>query len=192
MKKLVKLTVEEFLERLSSDCPTPGGGSAAALEGALGAALLEMVARLTVGREKFREHEGLMNDTIGRAYRLRLQLTELVDMDTDAYDNVSSAYKLPKSTEEERAERASAIQAALKMATNIPAETMQKANECLELARSIKGKVNPSCASDLEVAEMSLAAAAEGAWRNVLTNLNGVKDEAFVEDMKAKCGMRGR
>jgi formiminotetrahydrofolate cyclodeaminase len=190
VKKLVEMSIEDFLEQLSSDCPTPGGGSVAALEGAFGAALVEMVARLTIGREKFMEHEALMNEAMGKAYRLRVDLTELVDMDTDAYNNVTSAYKLPKSTDEEKAERSAAIQAALKMATNIPAETMEKARLCLEVANIIKGKVNPSCNSDLEVAQMSLKAAADGAWKNVLANLSGIRDESFIEDTKLRCRMR--
>ena len=187
MKKLVDMSVEGFLEQLSSDCPTPGGGSVAALLGASGAALIEMVARLTIGREKFKEHEELMTAALGNAYRLRIELTELIDMDTDSYDNVTSAYKLPKGTEAEKAMRATAIQDALKMATNIPAETMEKAEQALAIAESIRGKVNPNCASDLEVAMLSLKAASMGAWQNVLTNLCGIKDADFVERTRARC-----
>ncbi len=187
MKKLVEMSVEDFLEQLSSDCPTPGGGSVAALQGATGAALIEMVARLTIGREKFREHEDLMKSALEGAYRLRIELTDLIDMDTDSYDNVTSAYKLPKGTEEEKAMRGTAIQDALKMATNIPAETMEKAEQALSIAEGMKGKVNPNCASDLEVAILSLRAASMGAWQNVLTNLCGVKDELFVERTRNRC-----
>lgn len=187
MKKLVEMSVEDFLEQLSSDCPTPGGGSVAALQGATGAALIEMVARLTIGREKFREHEELMKSALEGAYRLRIELTDLIDMDTDSYDNVTSAYKLPKGTEEEKAMRGTAIQDALKMATNIPAETMEKAEQALSIAEGMKGKVNPNCASDLEVAILSLRAASMGAWQNVLTNLCGIKDELFVERTRNRC-----
>lgn len=187
MKKLVEMSVEDFLEQLSSDCPTPGGGSVAALQGATGAALIEMVARLTIGREKFREHEDLMKSALEGAYRLRIELTDLIDMDTDSYDNVTSAYKLPKGTEEEKAMRGTAIQDALKMATNIPAETMEKAEQALSIAEGMKGKVNPNCASDLEVAILSLRAASMGAWQNVLTNLCGIKDELFVERTRNRC-----
>lgn len=187
MKKLVEMSVEDFLEQLSSDCPTPGGGSVAALQGATGAALIEMVARLTIGREKFREHEELMKSALEGAYRLRIELTDLIDMDTDSYDNVTSAYKLPKGTEEEKAMRGAAIQDALKMATNIPAETMEKAEQALSIAEGMKGKVNPNCASDLEVAILSLRAASMGAWQNVLTNLCGIKDELFVERTRNRC-----
>lgn len=187
MKKLVEMSVEDFLEQLSSDCPTPGGGSVAALQGATGAALIEMVARLTIGREKFREHEELMKSALEGAYRLRIELADLIDMDTDSYDNVTSAYKLPKGTEEEKAMRGTAIQDALKMATNIPAETMEKAEQALSIAEGMKGKVNPNCASDLEVAILSLRAASMGAWQNVLTNLCGIKDELFVERTRNRC-----
>lgn len=187
MKKLVEMSVEDFLEQLSSDCPTPGGGSVAALQGATGAALIEMVARLTIGREKFKEHEDLLRGALEGAYRLRIELTDLIDMDTDSYDNVTSAYRLPKATEDEKAMRATAIQDALKMATNIPAETMEKAEKALAIAENIKGKVNPNCASDLEVAMLSLRASSMGAWQNVLTNLCGIKDEGFVERTRARC-----
>jgi formiminotetrahydrofolate cyclodeaminase len=192
VKKLVELSVADFLEQLSSDCPAPGGGSVAALEGAFGAGLVEMVVRLTIGREKFKAHEEELTEALDKAFHLRRQLTDLVDMDTDAYNNVTASYRLPKSSEEDKAIRSIAIQDALKMATNIPAETMEKANECLKIVESIKGKVNPNCSSDLEVAEMSLRAAVGGAWQNVLTNLNGIRDEAFLENVKHKCGMKGR
>lgn len=146
-----------------------------------------MVARLTIGREKFREHEELMKSALEGAYRLRIELADLIDMDTDSYDNVTSAYKLPKGTEEEKAMRGTAIQDALKMATNIPAETMEKAEQALSIAEGMKGKVNPNCASDLEVAILSLRAASMGAWQNVLTNLCGIKDELFVERTRNRC-----
>ena len=187
MKKLVEMSVADFLEQLSSDCPTPGGGSVAALQGASGAALIEMVARLTIGREKFMEHEELMKAALVDAYRLRMELTDLIDMDTESYNNVTSAYRLPKLTEEEKAIRATAIQDALKMATNIPAETMEKADRALAIAESIKGKVNPNCSRDLEVAVLSLKAASMGAWQNVLTNLCGIKDADFVGRTRERC-----
>ncbi|HNZ08662.1 MAG TPA: cyclodeaminase/cyclohydrolase family protein [Bacillota bacterium] len=190
MKKLVELSVEDFLEALSSDCPTPGGGSVAALEGAFASSLVEMVARLTIGKEKYKEHEELMRSALEEAYRLRAELTDLIDMDKEAYDNVTSAYKLPKGTPEEKAERSSAIQHALKMATNIPLETMQKASRCLDLIGRIKGKVNVNCASDLEVAELSASASMKGAWQNVMINLEGVKDEDFVEKTRRLCAVR--
>ena len=187
LKKLVEMSVEDFLEQLSSDCPTPGGGSVAALQAASGAALIEMVARLTIGREKFQEHEELLKGALEIAYRLRIELTDLIDMDTDSYDNVTSAYKLPKGTEAEKAMRSAAIQDALKMATNIPAETMEKAEQALAIAESVRGKVNPNCASDLEVAMLNLRAASMGAWQNVLANLCGIKDEGFIEVTRARC-----
>ncbi len=191
MKKLVELSVEDFLEAVASDCPAPGGGSVAAVEGAFAASLVEMVSRLTLGKEKFREHEALMSDALGEAYRLRTQFMDLTDLDTEAYDNVTAAYRMPKGTDEEKADRSSAIQHALKMATNIPLETMQRAQACLDLIGRIKGKINPNCDSDLNVAELSARASLEGAWQNVLTNLSGIRDTEFVEKTKNDCIMRG-
>lgn len=189
MKKLVEMGIEEFLDQLSSDCPTPGGGSVAAIEGAFAAGLVEMVTRLTIGREKYKEHEELMNSALEEAYRLRAQLTELVDLDTESYDNVTAAYKLPKETPEQKVVRTEAIQHALKMATNIPLETMQRASACLELVAKISGKVNINCASDLEVARLSAEAALNGAWQNVLTNLEGIKDKDFVDKTRRQCSV---
>lgn len=191
MKKLVELSMEDFLEAVASDCPTPGGGSVAAVEGAFAAALVEMVSRLTLGKEKYKEHEALMTASLEEAYRLRIQLLELTDLDTESYDNVTAAYRMPKGSDEEKAERSSAIQHALKMATNIPLETMQRAQACLDIIGSIKGKINPNCDSDLNVAELSARASLQGAWQNVLTNLDGIKDPEFVEKTKNDCLMRG-
>jgi len=191
LKKLVELSVADFLEMVASDCPTPGGGSVAAVQGALAASLVEMVSRLTLGKDKFKEHEALMTASLEEAYRLRTQFLDLTDLDTEAYDNVTAAYRMPKATDEERAERSSAIQHALKMATNIPLETMQRAQACLDIIGRIKGRINPNCDSDLNVAELSARASLEGAWQNVLTNLNGIKDAEFVEKTKNDCLMRG-
>lgn len=183
--------MEDFLEAVASDCPTPGGGSVAAVEGAFAASLVEMISRLTLGKEKFKEHEALMSSSLEEAYRLRMQLLELTDLDTEAYDNVTAAYRMPKGSDEEKAVRSSAIQHALKMATNIPLETMQRAQACLDIIGRIKGRINPNCDSDLNVAELSARASLQGAWQNVLTNLDGIKDPEFVEKTKNDCLMRG-
>jgi len=187
VKKLIETNLDDFLDQLSSECPTPGGGSVAALEGAFGAALVEMAARLTIGREKFANQEALMQQALEKAYRLRCQMSELVDMDTDAYNNVTEAYKLPKATEEQKATRASAIQDALKMATNIPAETMEAAKACLKIVDEIKDLINPNCASDLAVAKLSLNAALEGAWMNVSANLPSIRDDQYADMIRSRC-----
>jgi formiminotetrahydrofolate cyclodeaminase len=187
VKKLVEMNIKEFLDALASSSPTPGGGSVAALEGAFAAALVEMVTRLTIGREKFREHEELMIKSLEASYRLRAQMTDLVDMDTEAYKCVTEAYKLPKSTDEEKCRRSAAVQDGLRMATNIPSETVERASTLLEIIGNIRGKVNPSCNSDLEVAELSARAAAQGALLNVETNLLWIKDVDFIEFTKLRC-----
>src|SRR5881628_3331862 len=106
----IKMTVQDFIEELASANPTPGGGSASALVGAMAAAMVEMACNLTVGREKFRDVEEEMQTVLARARELRDQMLAAVDDDTEAYDAVSQAYKLPKGTDEEKAARTAAIQ----------------------------------------------------------------------------------
>src|SRR5437762_7650651 len=107
---LTKLTVEDFIEQLASSSPTPGGGSASALAGAMAAAMVEMVCNLTVGREKFRDVEAEMRTVLARARELREQMLAAVDEDTRSYNAVSEAYKLPRDTDAQKAERTVALQ----------------------------------------------------------------------------------
>src|SRR5437870_7346527 len=107
---LIKMTVQDFIEELASASPTPGGGSASALAGAMGAAMVEMACNLTVGREKFGDVEEEMQTVLARANQLRREMMAAVDEDTRTYDAVSQAYKMPKDTEAQKAERTAAIQ----------------------------------------------------------------------------------
>jgi len=178
--KLVDKTIREFSEVLASDMPAPGGGSTAALEGALGAALIEMVASLTIGRKKYAEHESLMVDMLQRADELRKNTLEIIDRDTEAYHMVTAVFSMPKNTEEERAVRNDAMQNALKACTIIPFDMIQCAYNGLLMIAEMFGKFNTNTASDLGVAVLSLRASAEGAWLNVLINLDGIRDEIFT------------
>src|SRR5438874_7380979 len=117
---LVKMTVDDFVGQLASSSPTPGGGSASALAGAMAAAMVEMTCNLTVGREKFRDVEEEMQTVLARAKELREQMMEAVDEDTRSYNKVSEAYKMPRDTDEQKAERATAIQTALRYASDVP------------------------------------------------------------------------
>ena len=181
---LVDYKVTEFMQLLASEAPAPGGGSAAALAGATGASLAAMVAALTLGKEKYREHEVQTAALQDNGNKLQARFLELIDADTAAFNEVSAAYKLPKQTAEEKTKRQEAIEDALKNATKTPFAMMEAALECLRVVATAVGKTNVSAASDLGVAAYSLRAATEGAWLNILINLGGIKDETFVIQYK--------
>ena len=177
--KLIDKTITDFTQILSSDVPAPGGGSVAALHGALGASLLGMVASLTTGRIKYAEHDSLMRDVIKRSDELRNHMLDIIDRDTEAYNMVSAVFAMPKDTDDEKEARFIAMQDALKACTLTPFEMMECAYGVLELAMVMVGKYNTNAASDLGVAVLSIKASAQGAWLNVLINLEGIRDEIF-------------
>lgn len=178
--KLTQMSVAEFCEALASDAPAPGGGSAAAAMGAQGAALLQMVAGLTLGREKYAEYHPLMEKLQEEAGELRSQLLGLVDEDTEAYNAVTAVFAMPKDTDEQKAERKAAMQAALQGCTLTPGRTLAACTGALRLAHGAIGKTNPNVASDMGVAALNLKAAAQGAWLNVLINIGGIDDKDFA------------
>ena len=184
--KLAELTTAGFVELLGSDAPAPGGGSAAALEGALGAALTAMVCSLTVGRKKYAGYEELARSARERAAGLAAAYLELMERDTETFNVVSAAFKLPKDTEEEKAARSAAVQRGLEGCTRPPFEMMELAVEALELTASLLGKSNDSAASDLGVAALSLRAAIQGAWLNVRINIGSLKNRELAEDYRQK------
>lgn len=184
--KLAELKTSEFVDLLASDAPAPGGGSAAALEGALGAALTAMVCSLTIGKKKYAEFEETAKAAQAKATDLKVRFVDVMDRDTEAFNVVSAAFGMPKATDEEKAARSAAIQEGLKGCTKTPFEMMELAVETLELTASILGKSNDSAASDLGVSALSLRAAIQGAWLNVLINIGSLKDTALAEDYRAK------
>ena len=184
--KLAELTTAGFADLLASDAPAPGGGSAAALEGALGAALTAMVCGLTVGKKKYAEFQELAEEAQKKATDLKARFVDVMDRDTEAFNVVSAAFGMPKATDEEKAARSAAIQKGLEGCTKTPFEMMELAVETLELTASILGKSNDSAASDLGVSALSLRAAIQGAWLNVLINIGSLKDTALAEDYRAK------
>lgn len=175
------MTLCEFTQCLGSGSPAPGGGSTAALCAAMGTALTTMVARLTVGREKYRDSWDVMEHIIGRGDKLCGQLTCIVDRDTEAFNQVSAVFSMPKSTDEEKSLRREAMQSALKNATLVPFEMMKLCIEAIALISSGLGKVNTSALSDFGVAALCLKTALMGGWLNVKINLSSIKDEEFVE-----------
>lgn len=184
--KLAELKVNEFADVLSSNAPAPGGGSTAALEGALGAALTAMVCGLTVGRKKYADFQELTSNVQVEAEKLKARFMDVMDRDTEAFDAVSAAYGMPKETDDQKSARSGAIQSALKGCTKTPLEMMELAVETLELTHSILGKSNASALSDLGVSALSLGAAMRGAWLNVLINIGSVKDQAFADEYRAR------
>ena len=184
--KLAELKTAEFVDLLASDAPAPGGGSAAALEGALGAALTAMVCSLTIGKKKYAEFEETAKAAQAKATDLKVRFVDVMDRDTEAFNVVSAAFGMPKETDEEKAARSAAIQKGLEGCTKTPFELMELAAETLELTASILGKSNDSAASDLGVSALSLRAAIQGAWLNVLINIGSLKNKELAEDYRAK------
>lgn len=184
--KLSEHTITQFTDVLGSDAPAPGGGSTAALEGALGIALTDMVAKLTIGREKYAEHEELMKELSGKAEQLRRDLVEMIDKDTEAFEGVSAVFGMPRGTDEEKAARGEAMQNALKESTRTPFRMMELSIEALRITDRMMGKSNTNALSDLGVAALSLKAALQGAWLNILINVGSIKDQEFVKEYSEK------
>ena len=184
--KLAELRVDEFASILASDAPAPGGGSAAALTGALGAALTAMVCSLTVGKKKYADYQELAEATRKKAGELKDRFIDVMDRDTEAFNIVSAAFAMPKETDEEKAARSAAIQEGLKACTRTPFEMMELAVEAMELTDSVVGKSNASAMSDLGVSALSLGSALKGAWLNVLINIGSLKDQELAADYRTK------
>ena len=184
--KLIDLKLNEYLDILISDEPAPGGGSVSALAGAQGAALMAMVCDLTIMKKKYADvHEfcGKMKTEAEQLYR---DLSAAIDKDTDAYNLVAAAYRMPKETDEEKAARKQAIADGTLEATKVPFGVMQMAMKGLELADKLYGHFNTNCASDYGVGVLNFMACIRGAWLNVKINLPGVKDEAFAKAAEAE------
>ena len=175
--KLIDMQVKDYLDLLKSDAPAPGGGSVSALAGAQGVGLFMMVADLTLGKEKYADYQDICAEAKEKGMALYTELVESIDKDTDAFNLIADAFKMPKETDEEKAARRKAIADGTLVATQVPFRTMQLGYEGLMLAKTMIGKSNPNAASDLGVAILNLTACIKGAWLNVLINLPGVKDE---------------
>jgi len=177
---LVTKPVNLFLDELASSSPAPGGGSVAALAGALGAALTSMVCNLTIGKKKYAGVQDDMKNILAQAEDLRAKFTRLVDKDTDAFNKVMEAFSLPKDTEPQIALRRAAINEATKEATLIPLEVMKHCIDAMALAQEVAANGNPNSVSDAGVSALLLHAACEGAALNVKINLNSLADSEFV------------
>ena len=186
MSDLTTLSSKEFLEKLASNAPTPGGGGGAAMAGALAAALTSMVGNLTAGKEKFAEHEIEVQDILSKAEALRLRMLGLVNADAEVFKAFMVCYRLPKSTEEEKLARAEAIQNAAKQAAEVPLEIAEACLSVMKLAERIAVIGNNGAITDAACSAILGRAAMSSAVYNVIVNLKLIKDEVYNEAMYAK------
>ncbi|WP_302222154.1 cyclodeaminase/cyclohydrolase family protein [uncultured Acidaminococcus sp.] len=184
--ELKKLTVEGFINETASSSPAPGGGSIAALNAASSAALIAMVAQLTLGKEKYAASQEEMQEVAGKAGALKDQFLAFIDEDSSAFNKIMAAFKLPKDTDEAKKARSVAIQDATKEAALVPFKVGQTANELFALAEAVILRGNPNAVTDGAVAAMNARAAVRGAFLNVKINLGSIKDALFVEDLKKR------
>jgi len=180
VSRFANLSVAQLLESLSSSEPTPGGGTASAIVGAMGVSLLMMVAALAKSRTNTDEEKASLAKASAALGPVRTDLMRLADADSAAFEHVMAAFRLPKSTDVEKSARTAAVQLALQGATTTPLETLRACAEALRYAIAVAAAGNRSAASDVGVAIGFLEAAAIGAEANVRTNLPGLKDEAFT------------
>lgn len=166
----------EWLEQLASKQPAPGGGAAAAVNAAVGAALVSMVCNLTIGKPRYAEHEATMREVLERATQLRAEALQLAEADAEAFAAVSAAYGLPKETDSDKAARREAIQEALVGAADVPLRTAALAAEVIALATRIEPGGNVNVLSDVAVAADSARAALRSAQVNVNVNLSAMAD----------------
>jgi formiminotetrahydrofolate cyclodeaminase len=174
-------TIAKFLDELASEQPTPGGGGAAAILGAVGAALVSMVANLTIGKKNYEAFDAELKATNAAAEKVRAELTAAIDEDVVAFNGVMGAYGLPRGTDEEKAARAAAIQAALKQATDAPLRAVKACHEVIKLSAVVAEKGNVNVISDAGVAVLAANAGLRSAALNVYINAKSIKDREFAE-----------
>jgi glutamate formiminotransferase/formiminotetrahydrofolate cyclodeaminase len=185
-RSLLRHNLREFANELSMDSPTPGGGSTAALCGALSASLSSMVANLTVGKKSYESVDQEMRESAIKAQVYKDELLRAVDEDTRAFDRVMDAFRLPRATEEQAREKEAAVETASKDATLVPLAVLEKCVPLLELAGVVAAKGNRNSLSDAGVAGLLAGAAAEGAYYNARINLANIRDDVFKEDIRQR------
>jgi len=179
-----ELPLEKFLDALASDAPTPGGGTAAAASGAMGASLAQMVAVLTLSKEKYAASHDAVRPIAEAGELARAAFLDLAREDSQAYDEVVAARRAPKDTDAEKAARARRIAVANRTAAEVPMRTARAAVRLLEALPELAEKGNPNAASDVGAAALLLDACVEGALLNVGINLSGIEDSTFVAEMQ--------
>lgn len=179
---LVQLSVEDFNRELGSNSPAPGGGSVAALSGALGAELVSMVCKLSIGKKGYEAFDGELNEGLRKTESLSKSLLKRIDLDTDAFKDVMAAFKMPKEPEDAKKARADAIQRGYKQAVQSPLGIARECLDVLKTANTLLGKSNVNALSDLGVASLQAHAGLEGAIMNVKINIPSIKDEKFIAE----------
>ena len=183
---LSELTVRGFADLLGSSAPAPGGGSASALAGSLGAALAAMVSTLTIGRKKYVEYQDFAQQSAEEASALKDKFLSAMEKDTEAFNSFSAAMALPKESALEKGARSAAMQHALTLCIESPLNMMELSYKTMKLTESLFGKTNANAMSDLGVASLMLGTAVQGAWLNVLINLGSLKDEEAANSFRIK------
>jgi len=182
----VNSSLVTFLDDLASERPTPGGGGAAAVSGAIGAALVSMVANLTIGKKNYEAVREDLEAVNAKAELLRAELIRAIDEDVVAFNSVMGAYGLPRATDEEKAKRAASIQAALKDATLAPLRAVKACFDVIRLSAAAAEKGNLNVISDAGVAVLSANAGLRSAALNVFINAKAIKDRDFAEKQIAE------
>ncbi|MCP3924344.1 MAG: cyclodeaminase/cyclohydrolase family protein [Desulfobacterales bacterium] len=183
---LSELKFKEFCEKTASNDPVPGGGSVSAMAGAIAASLSEMVANLTLGRKGFESFDDEMKTIIKESQNLKILLTEDIDRDSNSYDDVIKAFRMPKESEEDKIKRSEAIQEATKHAAMVPLSVAERALEVIYLTEKVVNNGNPNAVTDGAVACMMARTAVLGALYNVKINLSSIKDQDFVNELSCK------
>lgn len=185
-EQLTDKSVKNFLEGLSSSSPAPGGGSVAALSGALGAALISMVNNLTIGKDKYASVQDEIVALLEKSEKLRKDLIDLLEEDVKVYTALSQTMKMPRNTDEEKAIRAEAMDTALKAASDVPMRVAEACVAVMDLCQPVAEKGNINAVSDVGVGVLMAEAGLRSAALNVLINLGWIKDEAFVKESRAR------
>lgn len=185
-EKLTDRPTKSFLNELASSAPAPGGGSVAALSGALGAGLISMVSNLTLGKPKYADVQDDISAILKKSENLRKELTDLLEEDVQAYSKLSQIMKMPRDTEEQKAARAALMDKALKAATDVPMRVATACVAVMELCPPTAEKGNTNAVSDVGVGILMAEAGLRGAALNVLINLGFIKDEGFVNESRKK------
>ena len=186
MEHILDQPVRQFLDELASSAPTPGGGAVAALSGAMAAGLITMVCDLTIGKQQYAEFEAQAQSLRARSEALRAELQQLAQADVEVFNNLSAAYKLPRTTEADAASRRAAIQKVMRQAAEVPLRVARAAVALLPLCAPLARDGNRRAVSDIGVAALLVQAAVPGALLNVEINLVALEDQLFVRETRAQ------
>ncbi|MGI5950029.1 cyclodeaminase/cyclohydrolase family protein [Peptoniphilus sp.] len=183
---LKDLNIVEFANETASDSPAPGGGSIAALNATIAASLLSMVASLTIGKKRYADVNDRMEELVVELAKYKDEFIDGIDKDSDSFNGVMAAMKLPKETEEEKAIRSEKIQEGYKEAISVPLGLGTKVIELYDYARELAETGNSNAITDVAVAVINIRAAVEGAFLNVIINLNSLKDQSYRHELEEK------